>query len=247
MTFDLKYMIRIIKKTAPVICLLVVLLSACSKDKYFYDTGVHKAKFDGSILQYLRSKPMYFDTLVKVINVAGMNDVFEKENITFFAPPSSSIYKTVKRLNNYLRTNGQDTVAQLEQVKPEVWREMLSLYIFKGTSRLKDYPQLDTTAIVAFPGQGYTSYGENGRTMNIGVFYQDAGGVKYAGYRQLILSFIPDFSKPKEMLVNIPVASSDIAPDNGIVHVLQYQNHNFGFDTERFILTAASNGIGPAQ
>ncbi len=163
-----------------------------------------------------------------------------------------------------MRRNGRDTVSKLAQIKPETWKEALSMYIFKGVNRLKDYPQLDTIAFSTFPGQGYTSYA--GRTMNIGVLFNDAvttrnpdGSpktfVKYAGYRQLYLSYIPDFSNPTQNLLNIPVASSDIAPTNGVVHVLAQNEfvgtvlvskHNFGFNTRTFIDKVLADGILPA-
>lgn len=238
-------MLKTLKKIIPVLLLAIGLFSACKKEKYFFDTGVSTPNYNGTILEYLVAKPAYFDTLVRVIKIAGMEDVFQKENITFFAPPSSSIYKSVRRLNIYLRAQGRDTVSKLEQIKPEIWKETLSMYVFQGSSRLKDYPQLDTLALIAYPGQAYFSYGK--RTMNIGVIHNDAGGIKYAGYRQLYLSFIPDFSKPLERLVNIPVASSDVAPTNGVVHVLRFQKHNFGFDTDRFITTVVTSGILPAN
>lgn len=223
----------------------VLLAFACSKDKYFFDTGISSPTYDGSILDYLNSKPEYFDTLVRVVKIAEMEEVLSKESTTLFAPTSSTIYKSVKNLNAYLRLNGKDTVAQLEQIKPVVWKEMLALYIIKGSYRLKDIPQIDTTAITAYPGQGYNSY--SGRTMNLGSFYRDAGGVKYAGYRHLILSYIPDFSKPLENLRNVQIVSHDIAPKNGIVHVLLQNKHVFGFDTNQFITTAVENGILPAK
>lgn len=223
----------------------LLLAFACSKDKYFYDTGRNTPEFNGSILDYLKSKPEYFDSLVRVVKVAGMEEVLTKENVTLFAPTSSTIYKTMKNLNAYLRLNGKDTVSQLEQIKPVVWKEMLSMYLIKGSYRLKDFPQIDTTAITAYPGQGYSSYA--GRTMNIGSFYRDAAGVKYAGYRHLILSYIPDFSKPLENLRNVQIASHDIAPKNGIVHVLLQNKHGFGFDGSQFITTAIENGILPAK
>jgi hypothetical protein len=224
---------------------IILAINACKKGNYYIDTGVHQAKYDGSILKYLSDKPIYFDTLSKVINIAGMQDVFQNDTITFFAPPQSCIYKAVKGLNLYLYNRGQDTVKQLEQVDPKVWKDMLSLYIIKGKYLLKDIPQLDTTQLNAYGGQGYVSYG--GRPMNIGVIYNDAGGVKYAGYRQLYYSYINDFTSQMGSMINVPVASSDIQPYNGVVHVLQYQNHIFGFKSNNFILEAIAVGIKPPR
>jgi hypothetical protein len=239
-------MYKIIKTIIAVFIIAACFLAGCKKDSYYYDTGVHQAKYDGTILDYLKAKPFIFDSLVLAIKVAGMEDVFQKENVTFFAPPSSCIHKAIVNLNTDLRNNGKDTVSQLGQVQQQVWKDMLSEYVFKGSYLLKDIPQIDTLALSAFPGQGYVSYG--GRTMNIGVFYNSANGVKYVGYRQLILSFIPDFSNPTVGLLNVPIATSDIQPTNGVIHALQFQNHVLGFDSRRFITAAESAGISkPTQ
>jgi hypothetical protein len=224
---------------------LCLIFAACKKEEYYIDSGVHNGRYDGSIYQYLKEKPIYFDTLSQVIDAAEMRDFFENEEVTFFAPPSSSIYKAVKSLNEYLRNDGKDTVRALTQIKPEVWRELLSLYVFEGKYMLKDFAQLDTLDLDAYSGQGFASLG--GRPMNIGVIYNDAGNVKYSGYRQLWLSYINDFSSPKTSLINIPVASSNIEPRNGAVHVLQFRNHIFGFTSSNFILSATSKGIEPAE
>lgn len=262
-------MLKIIKKIAPVLLLATCLFAGCKKEPYFKDTGLHEAKYNGTILEYLHAKPIHFDSLSRVIKIAGMEETFNKENITFFAPTSASVHQSVHLLNQYLSVSGRDTVSRLEQLKPEFWRKMLALYVFKGNSGLKDYPQIDTASMQSYPGQGYNSLSvdnQPGRTMNIGVIYNDAGGVKYAGYRQLMISYIPDYSKPTAGLILNKVSSSDVAPSNGRVHVLQStyplqilarkpdgtfalkwttQPQFFGFDPYNFIFSALSTGIDP--
>lgn len=240
------------------VALLVTCFYSCKKE-YFFDTGVHEAKFDGNIMQYLKSNKVMFDTTVQVINLAGMANVLETQNVTFFAPTSSSIVKSVIYLNQFLRANGQDTVKDYRQIKPAVWRKVLTQYIFKGKNLLKDYPQLDTLAYAAYPGQAYTSF--DGAIMNVGVIYNDAGGVKYAGYRQLFLSYIQDRTQPTQSLINVPVATSDIQPTNGVVHVLRQaqltlinggpanqvvNKHDFGFSKPLFVREVLAAGIDPA-
>lgn len=236
---------------------LVLLIAAglctavgCKKDAHYLDTGITNARFDGNIMQYLEAKPLYFDTLAQVIKLAGMEDVFRNENITFFAPPDPSIGASIKQLNFYLYFTGKDTVKTLSDIKPKVWKEVLSMYVFKGTSRLKDFRQVDTTALDTYSGQGYLAL--NNMPMNIGVVYNDAVNgpkedpvtIKYAGYRQLMISYIPDLSKPKSFWINTLVSSSDINPTNGIVHALKFTNHYFGFNVNRFVSLAIENGIG---
>ncbi|WP_443938701.1 fasciclin domain-containing protein [Pedobacter sp. MW01-1-1] len=231
------------KNKSLLLMLGIALMLFASCKKYYYDTGVHEAKYNGTTMQYMKEKAPFFDSTLTVINLAGMNDVLDKENVTFFAPPSGSVYKSIKRLNNYLKFNGKDTVSQLKQIKPEVWKSVLSQYIFKGVNLLKDYPQKDTLSYLTYPGQNYTSYG--GRIMNVGAIFNDAAGVKYAGYRQLFLSYIPDLSNPQVALQNNPVATSDIQTTNGVIHVLTKVKHNFGFNTDTFIDQVVASGILP--
>lgn len=230
-----------------ILALLAITFNSCKKEQYFFNSGTINPKFNGTMVDYFNSRPNYFDTLNRVIKLAGMSGILSDDAnpVTFFAPPSSCIYKSINRLNAQLKRNGQDTVSQLSQIKPELWRQYLSMYIFAGKYRLKDFPQLDTLAFNAFPGQGYQS--REGRTMNIGVNFGDEGGIKYAGYRQLFISYIPDRSNPTSNLLNIPVATSDIEPTNGFIHVLTINKHNFGFNTSVFIDDVIASGVDPVQ
>lgn len=231
------------KNKSLLLLLTITLLLFGSCKKYYFDTGVHDPKYNGSTLAYMKAKKPFFDSTLTVINLAGMNDILDKENVTFFAPPSGSVFKSIYRLNQYLKRNGKDTVSKLSQIKPEVWRNTLSQYVFKGSFLLKDYPQRDTLAYIAYPGQNYTSYA--GRIMNVGAIFNDAGGVKYAGYRQLYLAYIPDLSNPQVALQNNPVATSDIQTTNGVLHVLTKIKHNIGFNTDTFIDQVVASGILP--
>src|SRR5690606_34718794 len=164
----------------------------------------------------------------------------EKQQITCFARTECSIDKSMERLNYYwYNLQGQDSVTNIKQVKPEVWKELLSMYIVKDKYLAKDIPQLDTTAMAAYPGQAYISY--NGRTMNIGLVHHDANGIKYAGYRQLVYSYVNDFVEND--LTNAYVATSDIQPSNGVVHVIRLTDHKFGFNEATFISKAIAAGI----
>jgi hypothetical protein len=232
---------------------VVITLSSCKK--YYLDSGVHEAKYNGTMLQYMASKKPVFDTTLMVIKLAGMENMLSDDSkpVTFFAPLGGSIARSIIRLNRELKNKGKDTVSQLSQISTDVWRANLSMYILDGKYLLKDFPQRDTANYAAFPGQGYSSIG--GRIMNIGVIFNDAvikdskgvitSTVPYAGYRQLFCAYIPDLANPLISLVNAPVASSDIQPTNGVIHVLTKQTHNFGFNTDTFIDQVISKGISP--
>lgn len=229
-------------------CFLLLIMAgvtACQKESYFKNTGVLHPDYNGSTLDYLKEKGYQFDSLVKVIHLAGLDQVLENEEVTFFAPGDSSIKKSIEYLNIRLRTYGKDTVADLSQIDGSVWRQTLAMYIFDGVHKVEDYPQLDLSSLPSFHGQAYTCY-DSVRIMNIGAVYDDAGGVKYAGYRHLVLSYIPSYSAPLVNWIDAPVASSDIVTTNGVLHALRYTAHDFGFSLIRFSADA-ENKIKPAN
>lgn len=77
------YKYKMIIKGFTFIACITFILTGCKKFEHYEDTGITNAKFDGSIMQYLDSKPFQFDTLSQVIRLAGMEEVFSKEEITF--------------------------------------------------------------------------------------------------------------------------------------------------------------------
>lgn len=223
---------------------LLAVLNGCQKE-YYKDTGTHTANFDGNMMEYLQSKPQYFDSVVKLIQITGLESAFTNEEITFFAPADSSIRRTISFINDAGSLLGLPRVTRMEQIDKEVWRKYLSRYIFKGKKSMSDYRQIAPQNLSAFSGQIYASY--DGALMNVGVIYDDAGDVKYAGYRHLMLSFIPSASNPLDYTTwySANVASVNIAPTNGYVHALEYPLHYFGFAPDLFLEDVLAKGIKP--
>lgn len=226
--------------------LVPVFMNNCTDDSYLIDGGTSNPNFDGTIMEFLQSRSPendpdndYFSDLVRIIRLADMEEVIEQENITLFAPTNWSIRSSMNFLNRLWYQSGQDSVKNLAQIKPAVWKEFLSMYIIEDRYRLKDIPQIDTTAIAAYPGQTYISYG--GTPMNAGVVYGDANGVKYVGPRQILYSYIYDITISD--MRNAYVATSDIQPRNGVVHVIRLIDHDFGFDKYNFATRAIQEGI----
>ncbi|SFE17461.1 hypothetical protein SAMN05518672_104762 [Chitinophaga sp. CF118] len=212
---------------------ILILVAACKKDNYYKDSGSHDPHFKGSTLDYLDSVPFYFDSVAAVVRLAGMEEVFKNDTLTFFAPTDKSILNLVKELNYSLYTLGYDTVKVLADVPSDIWQKYLQMYMFHGASQLKDYPQIDYNLKAVYPGQGYLSW--NGTPMNIGVVYNDDNGVKYVGYRQLSIAYIPDPARPLDNWYTEFIASSNLVTDNGVVHTLNVNHRYFGFSVSRFI------------
>jgi hypothetical protein len=235
------------KKNIITICGLILLaFTACQRDKYYKDGGLAQANYPGTMLEYLDAKPGPFDTIAKVVRLAGLSDMFNKEDITFFAPDDQVINRTIgtiytNGLNNFLYRLGKDTVRELSEIDSSIWRKYLLQYIFKGVNRLKDYSQIDFTLLNIYPGGLYYTLG--GNVMNIGVTFADANGIKYLGYRQLQLTYIPDISRPDDNWTTYAVSSSDIKPKNGIVHALLTTGMYLGYEPVNFFTEVYNAGL----
>jgi len=204
--------------------MLLVIISSCSKDDYYIDGGTSNPAFKGTMLQYLESNKA-FDTIASIVKIAGLEKEFSQDDLTFFAPNDYSVKRALSEINAMAFTYGLDSVRKLDDISPAIWRKTLMGYMFKGTNRMKDYPQLDLTLKSVYPGQNYFSY--NKTMVNIGVNYNDINGIKYAGYRYIVFSFIPDYNSPNTWTSSF-VISHDIKPTNGVVHALELM-HSFGY------------------
>lgn len=250
-------------RTAVICALLPVMLASCAKDEYYRDGGLADPDFDGSMMEYLDSKPGEFDTIAQIVRLAGLEEMFQSEDITFFAPSDLEVkrligYVTLREndfnLNNELYRLNKDTVQVLSDVDSLIWKKYLQRHIFRGNNFLRDYPQVDYFLKQIYPGENY--YSLNNAVLNIGVIYHEANNVKYAGYRQLAISYIPDVSNPTEDWITVEVSSSDIKPLNGVVHALSkgrmlpVQDEDvsaylevpiFGFDQFEFVSDVAAS------
>jgi hypothetical protein len=234
-------------RTLIFICSIVlVAFTACKRDQYYKDGGLAKAEFNGSMLEYLDARPEPFDTIAQIVRLAGLEEMFTKEDITFFAPNDEMIQRTIGTafsggLNSYLYFKGRDTVKTLANIDSLIWRKYLLKYVFKGANRLKDYTQIDFNLLNIYPGGLY--YALSGNVMNVGVEFGDANGVKYLGYRQLVLTYIPDVSRPDDGWQRNNVSSSDIKPKNGVVHALMPNGAYFGFEAYVFYNEIYNTGL----
>lgn len=245
----------IIKYITPVVCsaILIIAVSSCSKDNYYKDGGLAKAQFNGTVMQYLDANPK-FDTIAQIVRLAKMDDIFSKENITFFAPTDEVIRRSIgivngnipemqNGLNQQLYDLKKDTIKKLSDISPAIWRKYLMRYVLKGKYLLKDFPQLDFSLRPLYPGGYY--YGYNNDLSNIGVVFNTANTVRYAGYRQLCISAIIDPSNPLlYQYMSAAVASSDIQPTNGVIHALAvFPSPSYGGSRSYFIGDLQTNSF----
>ena len=101
-----------------VLMAIVLVLSACKKD---YITGgtpenVNYYK-DSTTYDVLNGNPAY-DTLVQIIDAAGLKDKINQQGTTFFAPSDVSIYNYLNVRTVYVQNNyNQDSTFGLDSLK----------------------------------------------------------------------------------------------------------------------------------
>ncbi|MDR6782323.1 hypothetical protein ABIE26_001189 [Pedobacter africanus] len=193
--------------------LLVSLLVACTKQNVI-DTGVSKAHFDGTIMQYLRQDDYNWKLTVQMIERAGLTDLFEgklsdHKNITFLGFTSYTVLQ-------YLYANKMDSVNQLSVT---FCKETLLKHIVKRKILKEDVPFRARQYLIYAaeqPANKYlTMHTEGGAEIRAYLEHSDFAGVPDAGPVSMFL-----YSMTGNTF--IPLASPNIQPNNGVVHSLGY-------------------------
>ncbi|NSL87880.1 fasciclin domain-containing protein [Chitinophaga solisilvae] len=224
---------KILLQTAAWLLLVSLLSSSCKKD-YYIDGGLAEARYHGSIYSYLKNNPYLFDTIAHVVEKAGLRKMLESDTVTFFSPTDNVIGEAMNVLNEYRYINVEDSV-HMDDISPEIWRRFLSRYIIRGRYEARQFARVDPKNIYAYPGINYVM--ESGYVLNIGLIYQDYNNVEAVGARILRLTDITFDPLNFTNNPSIIVATSDIQPDNGVLHVLNMR-HTLGFRLEEFVRVA---------
>ncbi|MGJ7031431.1 hypothetical protein [Niabella hirudinis] len=206
-------------KKIPLIAYLCVLLflSACNKQEYFRDTGLQSGVFDENIYEFLQQRPFLFDSLVQVIDRAGMKEALQKEEVTFFAPPDRSLMLLMNAVNGNRYAAGKDSLG-IADIPGDIWRKYLARYVFKGRYLMNDISRIDFARAALYPGQNIESY--DGYIMNMGVVYGAYSGTQDVGPRTIWLTAVGDNLTDLSRALTEPVATSNLQPQNGVVHAL---------------------------
>ena len=238
------------KKSAERVLVLIgltlLILTSCKKQDYI--TGgvpedVNKYK-NTSTYDVLAKNPLY-DTLVKVIDAAGMKDKINAQGTTFFAPSDYSIYNYLAdRTSVVQNTINQDSKFGLDSLLYYVTnningtRDSLSLYLIP---QLLTYDKLTETG-------AYFSTGLAGD--KVIVSYETTKD-SYLGYNPIVSSFPrlvyfthlwypytlndanPASDVPLDIGVRTLVIASGLQTQNGIINALDNSHVLFFYGTKQ--------------
>jgi hypothetical protein len=221
----------------------IVSFICCQKNPYI-DTGVFKNDYKGTTMDFLESRPELFDTLVRVIKHSKIDTDLDKQGRTYFAPANRCIRMALQSLKWRLESSGRKNITKVEDIDAEIWKDFLGIYLFDGVWMANDIPQLDENDLNRFSGQDILSV--NNRNMRLGVvredIYKDGQIIKYAGYRRLKIASL-DYTNSSGQVMYSTVATSDIKTSTGVLHVLRFDWHEFGFNTSYFVNRAYNSII----
>lgn len=212
-----------------VIVVVLFTFGSCETNYGTINTGLANGKFDGSMYEYFQANHYDWDSLVLMIDRAGLKDVFTGERagyeeITFFGLTNHTIrlwmYKSEQRWDSELQQMVviKKAYNRVDEIPVEDCRRLVMEHVVKGIYMRDDIPE-GTLAESGDREGGMTLTGVEGNSFWIFSFRGMYQGI--AGQGAVSLKLISEIGQ------EIKVASSNLESDNGVVHSLHY-DYPFG-------------------
>ncbi|BDF56657.1 MULTISPECIES: fasciclin domain-containing protein [Butyricimonas] len=196
---------------------IVLTIVSCTTDYNMNNTGLANGKFDGTMYDYFHSDSYNWDSLIIMIDRAGLQDLFNGEvegyeEITFWGPTNNSIRR-------WMLEGGTGVPRRLKDLSPEECRKYVMAHVVKGKTMLNDIPR--GTINMGSVSGGMTMYGEDNKN-EMWVYTEQ---LPYNGVIDVGAVIIK--IRSMRTLVDIDIASCNIEPTTGVVHSL-HPNYTLG-------------------
>lgn len=190
---------------------------SCTTDYNMNNTGLANGKFDGTMYDYFHSDSYNWDSLIIMIDRAGLQDLFNGEvegyeEITFWGPTNNSIRR-------WMLEGGTSVPKRLKDLSPEECRKYVMAHVVKGKTMLNDIPR--GTINMGSVSGGMTMYGEDNKN-EMWVYTEQ---LPYNGVIDVGAVIIK--IRSMRTLVDIDIASCNIEPTTGVIHSL-HPNYTLG-------------------
>lgn len=218
------------------ICIVFVMMAfaACKKNDYKNDGGTSNPNVNMSTYDYLKSNPK-FDSLVKVIDRAGLKDLVNG-NVTLFATTNYGIatYVAAKKNQRAIQTGNENFNFGIKDIPVKELSDSLKTYIFAGKINRDQ---------ITLAGKLYDS--ALGPITNVQYMIKFRRSFDYSNYLDYVdyvtytkvigtrddqefdINNIPDDQKDKA----VDCQTSGIISTTGIIHVLN-GNHRLFFNAQ---------------
>lgn len=216
-----------IYKALLVLMAATLFFSACKKDEYFVGGTLHNAKVNVSTYDFLKNNNRgLFDTLLLLVDKAGIKDQLNKQGITFFAPTDYSIRSycelrsiRIQRIDPFKKW----TVDSIIKYELPRFADSLQVYMLAGqvsyselteNGKLYNMQKAGSQAVVSYESTDEPSLGYNGnssvypRVVYFNYLFKPLDG-------PIVAPEIPSTTGARTL-----VQTSGVESTTGIVHVL---------------------------
>lgn len=205
-----------------ILCLGMMMFS-CGTKYHYEDTGITSGRFHGNMYEYLKSEHE-FDSMVKVIERAGLVPMFEKENITFLAPMNFVLEKWFYYDD---KNGGYDQAVSyiphgykaVDDIDPEVCKRIVLSHIVEGKIMRDDVPRATFNELGERNGGGTIIDTRNGNKIWLWSVKEPYMNIPDMG--PVIVS-LASLKNDQTVNKNIGIVFPDHEPDNGAVIILPY-------------------------
>jgi hypothetical protein len=222
---------KTIYKIGMMVLLGILIFSACKKDDYINDGGkILTGRVNMTTYDYLKSNPK-FDSLVKIIDKAGMKDQVNG-NITFFATTNygAADYVSAKKQEKIVQVGNENIKFTIADLNPVELRDSLKIYMFSGKitrNQLNTEGRLFNSLLG--PMNGVTWLIKLRRTND---FSQYVDYVDYLNFTKVIgtrddLEADPTTIPQDRRDISYDCQTSNIITTTGILHVLDNRHRLF--------------------
>lgn len=200
-----------------------LLMFSCGTKYNYWDTGVSDGRFEGTMYEYLKSTHE-FDSIVKIIERADMVSVFEREDITFIAPPDFIFWKWFyydDKNGGYdaavgYTPHGYRAIGDLDR---ELCRRIVESHVVEGKIMRVDVPSVTYDELGEKNGGGRIETTRNGNKCWLWSVQEPYMGIPDMGP---IIVNLSSLKEDGSIYVNVGVVFPDHEPDKGAVIILPY-------------------------
>lgn len=222
-------------KTILVLTSCMLLFTACEDDDYFIGGDLHNPQVNMTTYDFLKSNNRgLFDTLLMIVDAAGMKEAINQPGITFFAPTDYSIQSYVNartRIEQNIDPSRMWTVDSIIKYELPRFRDSLEIYIVPQKIAYEDLSQKGKLYTTAKGDSAVISYEPTDNT-NLG-YNSNSSFYPRIMYYNYLFGTLPDpfvaAEIPSSVGTRTRVQTSGVQTTTGVVNVLENGHRLFFF------------------
>ena len=210
--------------------LVVAGVFTASGTKYDYiDTGVCEEEFRGNMYEYLQSNHYDWDSIVKIIDRAGLREMFEKEDFTFLGPTNITIRKWFfwDKIGGVGNTDKEYVIhgyKSIQRVPVEICRKIVLSHVVEGIIARDDIARATYNEEQKMDGGGNIFTTRWGNRVWLWTIQEPYMNIPEMGPVIVEMASVDGEGKK---IKDIGMATIGVKPTNGMVHSLPY-SYNLG-------------------